>query len=57
MGRFSWLGGKDNAKADTESRARAHRHKRTRPDRAGQRYADDGHCSAGYYHRGRCRHR
>ncbi|MEE4546442.1 hypothetical protein V2S66_31320 [Streptomyces sp. V4-01] len=57
MGAFSWLGGKPSSKDNKDSRDRAHRHKRTRPNRAGQRFDDDGRCPAGVYHRGPCRHR
>jgi hypothetical protein len=56
-GRFSWLGGKQNAKDDKESSGRAARHKRARPSDAGQRFESGGYCPAGYYHTGRCRHR
>lgn len=42
MGRFSWLGGKDDAKADAESRerAKAHRRSATKADRAGWAWWD-----------------
>jgi hypothetical protein len=57
MGVFSWLGGKDNPKTDQQSADRARRHRRTKPSRDAQRFADDGYCPAGYFHTGRCRHR
>lgn len=57
MGRFSWLGGRDDPKADAESIERARKHRTRRPDRAAQRFADDGRCPDGFFHTGRCRHR
>lgn len=57
MGVFAWLGGRDNPRDDKASADRARKHRNTKPSRDAQRFADDGRCPDGYYHRGRCRHR